>query len=595
MRIKSLFLSAFVGLALAGCSSESDVPTPNGEPGAPRFLTVNLVSTPTSGTRAPGDQHEGNPDKATYEEGLESENNVTKVRFYFFYDNGNPAAVRYDAENKSYKNFLEWTDVSVDDNNKLPNVEKILSATLVIQSPLGDKTPDLVVAIVNPAEANPIEERTLNGLKTVIHDYAKRAEAGQFAMSNATYAADINGETKEVIAVDVTDKIHNKAAEAQADPVQVYVERTVAKIRLDSELEAVTTIGPNIYKTSTDSEYKVTLDDAEGNPGKGEETEIYVKFLGWNATAATNLGCIVKTINPGWPANLFGTGGGPWNWAEYFRSFWAINANGAQVQYGAFVPVTDIANNVFQAQAKTKFNGEDWVYVNENASEYTNAPLSSKGDNAKTPTKVIIAAQLVDKNGNPIEYAEYGATKTTINGLKKLFANSCNLYRKETTDAGDKFIKITPGELQIKTALSLGKAEASDEKDKTGRYKSYVQLDDKVNKDNYWYTSNNKDAKAITAAKANEILLGYGSAKVWYNGYSYYFFDIKHFGTKIGVVRNHIYDSTISSLHGLGTPVYDPSEIIYPEKPEDETDTFIAAQINILSWRVVKNKVPLEW
>ena len=62
----------------------------------------------------------------------------------------------------------------------------------------------------------------------------------------------------------------------------------------------------------------------------------------------------------------------------------------------------------------------------------------------------------------------------------------------------------------------------------------------------------------------------------------------------MGVVRNHIYETNITKIAGLGTPVYDPTKTIYPEKPENN-DHFIAAQINILSWRVVKNDYELEW
>lgn len=86
-----------------------------------------------------------------------------------------------------------------------------------------------------------------------------------------------------------------------------------------------------------------------------------------------------------------------------------------------------------------------------------------------------------------------------------------------------------------------------------------------------------------------------GSAKVWKDGYTYYYFDINHFGDKIGVVRNHIYDADIQTLAGLGTPVYNPDEIIYPEKPVDTDDSFIAARINILSWRVVNSDININW
>lgn len=327
--------------------------------------------------------------------------------------------------------------------------------------------------------------------------------------------------------------------------------------------------------------------------------EIYVKFLGWNTTAVSNRSRLVKEINPGWSATLFGAGATPWNWSDYCRCFWAINANNVSYEYGAFVPDTEskqIDGNKFQAQAKTKFDGKDWVYVNENASPYASDITTSTGGDASTPTKVIISAQLVDKDGNALEFAEYGSTRTTIDGLKDLFANNCGLYKKETVDGAIKFVKITPEELTVKTATAAGETSTADGKPditEPGRYKSYVQL--ATDEDGKWYASNAENATAITAAAANEQLKKLGSAKVWKNGYTYYYFDINHFGNKIGVVRNHIYDATITKLAGLGTPVYDPEEVIYPEKPDESDDTFIAARINILSWRVVNSNVVLDW
>ena len=84
---------------------------------------------------------------------------------------------------------------------------------------------------------------------------------------------------------------------------------------------------------------------------------------------------------------------------------------------------------------------------------------------------------------------------------------------------------------------------------------------------------------------------------MWTNGFTYYYFDIKHLGTSVGeygVVRNHVYKSVVDGLTGLGTPVYNPDEVIYPEKPGDE-DTFLAAQIKILSWRIVNGQYKLDW
>lgn len=109
-----------------------------------------------------------------------------------------------------------------------------------------------------------------------------------------------------------------------------------------------------------------------------------------------------------------------------------------------------------------------------------------------------------------------------------------------------------------------------------------------------------------------------GPAKVWHTGYNYYFLDIKHLNTGAtvadpketlngleegataptyprgyyGVVRNHWYETTVSAVYGFGTPVFDPDDVIYPQTPDDDPWTYIAAKIEILSWhKVINNEV----
>ena len=71
---------------------------------------------------------------------------------------------------------------------------------------------------------------------------------------------------------------------------------------------------------------------------------------------------------------------------------------------------------------------------------------------------------------------------------------------------------------------------------------------------------------------------------------TYYFTSIKHkIGTeeaRDGVVRNHYYKVKITGITGLGTPVFDPSINIVPEEVVDD-NSYVAAQINVLSWAVV--------
>lgn len=581
-----------VGTALVGCSSDDAVVDGGDNKGIAsetQYLTVNLVTNSTNGTRAAGDLTEGDLNNAKYEEGLANENEVKNVRFYFFDASGNPAAVRKTTD--GFSNYLDWNKNISDEDSDMPNVEKVLSATLVLQSPLGDNTTETtqLVAIVNP-EGAANDKLSLASLAEITGNYGDVSNG--FVMSNSTYYMAAGDVKNKKMTVSVEGKVKATSGEALNDPVQIYVERTMAKVRLNSGLTAVKEIdGVKIYSTAKGEE-KQTFTEMTG--GESVEKEIFVKFLGWNTTAVADKSRLVKEISTKWPANLLGENM-PWNWAEFSRSFWAVNASGVAYQYGAFQGGT-ADDNKFQAQAKTKFDKSEWVYINENATDVANM---DDGEDPATPTKVIISAQLVDENGNPIDIAEYGDTRTTVSELKKLYADNCGLYRKtETGEGADKkttFTKIEPEDITFKTISDLDNDNHKPDIDKAGRYKVYAQLTTDAETET-WYPNNSKNAVALSTAEANGSLKALGTAKVWSEGRTYYYFDIKHLGgKKNGVVRNHIYDANITALTGLGTPVYNPDEIIYPEKPEDDDNSFIAAQINILSWRVVANDVTLDW
>lgn len=82
------------------------------------------------------------------------------------------------------------------------------------------------------------------------------------------------------------------------------------------------------------------------------------------------------------------------------------------------------------------------------------------------------------------------------------------------------------------------------------------------------------------------------------DGSTYYYTPIKHLGSEgtlgeYGIVRNHSYQVTIQNIQGYGTPVYDPDKVIDPMIPSDD-NTYLAARINVLSWRVVSSNVDLD-
>ena len=94
-----------------------------------------------------------------------------------------------------------------------------------------------------------------------------------------------------------------------------------------------------------------------------------------------------------------------------------------------------------------------------------------------------------------------------------------------------------------------------------------------------------------TNEKINVVLGGVEPALLYKGGQAYYHTTIKHLGNpgtnaEFGVVRNHSYIVNITKITGFGTPVYNPNTQVGPETPVDFT-TYVAADVRILSWRVV--------
>ena len=215
-------------MLFAGCSSDEPViPGDSNDAAGTKYLTVNIVSTPdNAGSKAGGDQTTGNPGDATYEEGYASENKVNAVRFYFFDNDGNAASVKANGTN-----YYDWSPVSEEADNDMPNVEKILSPTIVISTKEGDRLPTRIVAVLNPALENlGSASLSLTELRNRENNYVGLAtgENGAFVMINSVYSQ--NGEVATTAVS--TDNYASTEDAAKANPVNIYVERSVAKVRV---------------------------------------------------------------------------------------------------------------------------------------------------------------------------------------------------------------------------------------------------------------------------------------------------------------------------------------------------------------------------
>lgn len=555
---KALFILPMLAAGIASCTS--DVPANNEEQtGEARYLSINIVATPTGGTKA-------DPTAADdYEDGTDKENTVSSVRFYFFDKDKQAANVKKNGEN--LVNYYDWTTTTTGDG-EAPNVAKVINAQIVINSTAGDKEPVSVVAIVNPTSDLPEGSINLENLSKTV---AAFNSTESFIMSNSVYA---DG-TSKMEEVSVAGHLYNTTAAAIANPVTIHVERVLAKVTMDLKENLASESG--LIKTGKNT---TVLGETEN--------DVYVKFLGWNVTNTVDKSYLMKQINVSWPDNLLGSDE-PWNWSNFHRSFWAVNPTGLNYAHGKFN--ADDTANPNKANAVTSFAGGA-TYLQENAAETTD-----NNSVTKSPSQVIVAAQLVDKNGNKVEIAEWGFKQYKVADLKTAIMQSLaskNYCKKVTNEGSTTYTPISESDIDFKTASAVDGGGNLLTKD---RYYVYAQLTAAAQSADWVSGADHTD---VNASAVNTALKDLGHAKIWKDGYTYYYLDIRHLnqtegapGYK-GVVRNHVYKVKVNSVQGLGTPVYDPNEVIIPEKPGTE-DTFIAAEIKILSWRIVNNGVDFEW
>ncbi len=121
---------------------------------------------------------------------------------------------------------------------------------------------------------------------------------------------------------------------------------------------------------------------------------------------------------------------------------------------------------------------------------------------------------------------------------------------------------------------------------------------------NHSYTARNYLIRAIEreAAGINDDWEDTGYPYFYNEGLMYYNVPIEHLATstttaypddaveaQYGVVRNHWYNITVTSLESFGHAIADEEEVIVPQVEEDYY--YLGADINILSWQMVEQTV----
>lgn len=587
--LSSVLASALM-LTVASCSSEdvAGVDAQNGK-GTTSFLAVNIENVGSAPASRSYDQGGG-----TYEDGTDAESKINKVRFYFFNGDGTPYLLVNNDANKQPVNFLDQDVIEKDGEDHDHTAETKTKAMLVLNGET-KAVPASVIAVINPEVLDNTTLQsgtmTLSELRTSATGSKFYDKTNGFVMSNSVYES----AGQDVCSTPVANSVFATSEDAMKNPVDIYVERVNAKVnaKIDADYQR-TGETEKAWTKNADGKYQIEVgsidvttyaDNTNAAPTKNTYP-VYAVVQGWQLADADGKAEVCKQINTSWYAGELGIS--PWTTSDYHRCFWSKSVpftSGAQG--GANHPVNPTFNDITQSLSDV-FSVEPVYTLPNTPDKLVKNPTTS----VNTLTKLIVAAKLVykDNDGNykNAQVCQYrGLTYLGEEAVKKQIVGGFAKYFKRTsTETGDVYQSIDASDIAFKTVP--GSSEVKD-------YEVVATLADNVGelfvKNGETYNPVKKDV--VNAALAKE------EAQVRSTeGATYYYTPIKHLGEagklgEYGIVRNHSYQVTIQNIKGFGTPVYDPKKEIDPMIPSDE-NTYLAASIKVLSWRVVSSKVDLD-
>lgn len=569
MKISKLFPFACVALMMSACASDKEEIGSGTKPGSdPQYLAVNIVNvgaTPTTRT-------------TDYENGTAGESAIKKVRFYFFNGDGSPYLIKTGIDGGGDKNWLEASPADDTPTSGTPSqIEKITQTVLVING-IQSAAPAAIVAIVNPetVDAATLKNGGTMRLSELRYSavgrnfYKKDADNGavsEFVMSNSVY---VNA-GEDVCASLVAGHVTTSAETAKAKPVDLYVERVVAKVTADVKNSA--------FELGNGTNWEANKYGTKDPVGKSGDYDVYAVIEGWGLANENGKAEVEKQVNKTWTDGNLGFT--PWTTADYHRCFWETSV-AFDAGSGGNQPVNPTFN-----QLKAKM--QDVLYTLPNTPE-SKDKIANLKDNDLTKFAVAATLRYKDAAGNwhNAEICRYnGVSILGIDNLKRQVALTFSQYYT-STDATN-YTQLSKDDIDFKDpdgTMQQYRVTPTLANDPAGTKKYYTKTTTGTTPT---FREVNK-ADVLAAIEADK-------AEIRRDGRAYYYVPIKHIGgpgelAEYGIVRNHFYKITLTGIKGFGTPVYDPDKVVDPIVPTYE-NTYLAARVQVLQWRVVNQNASL--
>lgn len=566
MKIFKLFPLACAALMMSACSSDDASNGSSTGVNDPQYLAVNIVNVGATPSRASGD----------YESGTAEENQINKVRFYFFNGDGSPYLIKATGTEVTGDENVNWLEatpsVTPSTSGSSTNVEKITNAVLVING-VQSAAPAAIVAVVNPETVDAsvlnnggqmrLSELRENAVGSKFYNTNASGKVTDFVMSNSVY---VNAGS-DVCASLVAGHVKTSEADAKTNPVDLYVERVAAKVTADFDATA--------FETGNGTNWDATQYGTKTAVGKIGAYDVYAVIDGWGLADEDGKAEVEKQVDKAWTNGILDIT--PWTTYDYRRCFWE-NSVAFGSGAGANLPVNHSFND-FKAQ--------------KNGVLYTlpNTPLAVITDKYENyVTKFLVAATLKYKdehdNWHTADICRYNGVEILgVDNLKQQVASTFSKYYT-STDATN-YTQLTKDDITFTEPTTSMK-----------EYQVTPTLVDDPTDTKKYYTKSSTGTYTLVTKDDVNAAIGADKAEIRTDGKAYYYIPIRHIATDetklgyYGVVRNHHYKITLNSIKGFGTPVYNPAKEIDPTVPT-YSNTYLAARVQVLQWRVVNQNVNL--